>query len=98
VPVWERQEVQEVLHEPGQGLNLRRPGDAKPYQPRKIPGGGYFLKTLFTKVSAWTWGQQNRELMILEKSCQVVFPRAFFRKLGVPKKKQGRHGMREGWR
>ena len=90
MPLRERQEVQEVLHEPGQGLKLATVATTrrgKPYRPRKKSCGDYFWKTLLAKASAWTWRQQNRELMILEMSCQVVFPREFFRKLGVPKEK-----------
>jgi hypothetical protein len=78
---------------------------AKPYRPRKKSCGGFFWKTLLAKDSAWTWRQQNRELMILEMSCQVVFRQCVFQKPGSPlrkadavKRKQGRLGMREGWR
>jgi hypothetical protein len=53
------------------------PGE-NPYRPRNNPGGGFFWKTLSAKASAWTWGQRDRELMILEMSGQAVFCRWVF--------------------
>jgi hypothetical protein len=69
---------QEVLPGPGQGLRLATAATARGCET--LPAtekicGGYFFNPLFGKASAWTTGQRDRELMILELSCQVFFSR-----------------------
>jgi hypothetical protein len=41
-------------------------------------GGGYFFRTLSGKAFAWIWKARDRELIILEQSCQVSFRRRVF--------------------
>jgi hypothetical protein len=45
-------------------------GSKNPTGHAKKPGGGDFWKTLFARASAWTWSQQDRELITLEMFCR----------------------------
>jgi hypothetical protein len=63
----------------GEGPSVAKPTVDKPYQPKQIPGGGYFWQTLCVRFSAWANRLWARRRTILEMFRPGYFSPVFFR-------------------
>jgi hypothetical protein len=60
--------------------------DERPLGPADFFCGGVFLQPSVRRFSAWTFMVRDRELIVLEMSCQGVFRRRIFQISRSPSK------------